>query len=158
MTPLAILAASALTVTAQAPAPQARTVRDVMAVSLTVEPVCRLSTGALTFGTTGSELLQAQSEAPLALDCTPGTPYSVAIGDGLNGRRRMADPVSGSFVDYDIYSDAGGSRRWGAGLEGAVGGTAPAEGRVLLTAYGRVTSTQAPAGTYADTVTVTVSF
>jgi spore coat protein U-like protein len=67
--------------------------------------------------------------------------------------------ATGSYVDYELYRDAGHSLRWGATIgtdtvPGTGTGTAQA-----LTVHGRVPATQSvAAGSYGDVVTVTVTY
>lgn len=123
-----------------------------VAVSLTVPDGCAMDAGALAFGT-GS-----QAEAPLRMRCTPGTSFTVAIDDGHNGVRRMADASGTNFVPYEIYQDALGMQRWGIASGSTVSETAPSDGQVTLAAYGRAARDGAAPGSYSDVVTVTIAF
>ncbi len=127
-------------------------------VSLSVEQSCRVQASPLAFSGTSGTILAAQSE--VAVGCTADTGVSVALDDGRNAvgaTRRLADETGG-FVPYAIFVDSAGTRAWGAG-EAAVTGTVAGGADLRLTAYGRVATDRLPAaGTYRDTVTVTVSF
>lgn len=128
-----------------------------MAVSATVTQTCRTDIGDLNFGSTETRDVRGAGKSLLALTCTPGTPYAVSIDNGRNGNRNMVDATGAAFLAYEIFQDAGASRRWGTG-SAAVSGTAPADGRVVLSAYGRITASRALRGHYTDVVTVTVAF
>jgi len=128
-----------------------------MPVSLTVEQSCRVQASPLTFAGESGAILAAQSEVAVA--CTADTGVSVALDDGRNAAgstRRLADET-GTFVPYAIFVDSAGTRAWGAG-EAAVTGTVGTGADLRLTAYGRVETGRLPAGTYRDTVTVTITF
>lgn len=135
----------------------AGTVSGSMAVSATVTETCRTDIGDLSFGSMETRDMRGSGQSLLALTCTPGTAYAISIDNGRNGNRNMVDPTGAAFLAYDIYQDAGALRRWGSG-SAAVSGIAPADGRVTLNAYGRITSTRAMSGNYTDVVTVTVAF
>lgn len=127
-----------------------------MTISATVQSSCNLQAGAMAFGVLEPEPARAQpgAEAALALDCTPGTAFTVRMDQGQNGSRRMAALGTPGFIDYEIYRDAAGTQPWGDG----VSGVAPTGGKESLAAYGRVTSHAAQPGSYRDIVTVTVEF
>ena len=133
-------------------------VGDTMTVSATVLPTCNLQAGAMAFGALDSARANGAAQAPVTLECTPGTAYAVTMDDGLHGARRMADESGDAFLDYEIYQDAAGTTRWGGSGGGAISGVAPRGGRVALNAYGRVLNTTATPGRYQDVVTVTVQF
>jgi spore coat protein U-like protein len=123
-----------------------------------------LATAVLDFGTTG--LLQSAidadtstSSSALKVQCNPGVTYSIAFDAGLNPStpgdtttRRMKSGTT-SYVAYQIYTTSARTTAYG-NLGGTGDGTAQA-----ITVYGRV-PTQAPpaAGSYADTLVVTVTF
>jgi spore coat protein U-like protein len=79
-------------------------------------------------------------------------------GHGAGGTRRMMDVSGTSYLAYEIYSDAARTRRWGSTAMSGVSAVAPIDGRVELEVYARIAAGSAPAGAYADTVTVTVEF
>ena len=129
-----------------------------MPVSLRVEQSCRVEASPLAFAGDAGASLAAQSEVAVA--CTADTGVSVALDDGRNAvgaTRRLADE-NGTSVPYAIFVDPAGTRAWGTG-EAAVTGNVASGEDFRLTAYGRVeTDRLLAAGTYRDTVTVTVSF
>lgn len=129
-----------------------------MPVSLTIEQSCRVEASPLAFVGKSGAVLAAQSEVAVA--CTADTGVSVALDDGRNAAdstRRLTDDA-GAFVPYAIFVDSAGTRAWGAG-EAAVTGTVAGGADLRLTAYGRVeTDRLLAAGTYRDTVTVTITF
>lgn len=150
-----IVAASMLAVGAAGPAMAAG---DAMTVTATVVAGCHLDAGDMAFGTLDSREPRASAQAVLTLDCSPGTAFRMTLDQGRQGSRRMADPAGVQFLDYEIYQDAAASRVWGSDAAGAVAGVADGDGRVTLSAHGRVTAERAAAGAYSDIVTVAVSF
>jgi spore coat protein U-like protein len=143
---------------AAVPGPVTANTGGTMTVSATVLPTCNLQAGAMAFGALDSARVTGAAQAPVTLECTPGTAYAVTMDQGLHGGRRMADERGAAFLDYEIYQDAAGTMPWGATAGGAVSGVAPRAGKVALSAYGRVLGATATPGRYQDVVTVTVEF
>lgn len=133
-----------------------------MQVSVEVVSGCSISAAPMRFA--GDAGARALAEAELALSCTPGTAFEVALDGGEHARgglRRMRSAVADAFLDYQIFSDPARRERWGSqrGFD-TVGGSAGSDGRVQLTAYGAMRSpavSTAP-GHYSDTIVVTVDF
>ncbi|HWV53632.1 spore coat U domain-containing protein [Pseudorhodoplanes sp.] len=92
--------------------------------------------------------------------CTSGVPYTVSLDGGGGGSinsRRMES--GGEQVSYQLYSDPARLQIWGETLGvDRVSGTGSGVAQ-SLTIYGRVPSqTTPPAGTYTDTVTITLNY
>lgn len=136
----------------------AATTSGTMAVGVTVEPACNLDLAPLAFGSVTSDRPRAEAQATMTVDCTPDTPFTVAIDEGTTGARRMAGPAGHAALPYEIYQDPARTRRWGNTAREAVGAVAPSSGRIVLAAYGRIDAAAAAAGSYGDTVAVTVAF
>ena len=144
----------------------AATTTNTMPVSVNVINSCTVSATPMAFGTPvaigGANI---DTTSTIALACTNGATYVVALDMGLNaasGQRYLsngaATPVT---IPYSVYRDAGRTSTWGS-ITGTdtVAGTAGTSGLVTLTAFGRIPAS-APsvgAGAYTDTVTVTVTF
>jgi spore coat protein U-like protein len=92
---------------------------------------------------------------------------SVLMDQGLNdntgtlaapARRMLATVDSTSYyLNYNLYSNAGASTVW----EGVTGVTSPTPNGTAqnMTVYGKIASGQnVPAGSYSDTVTISVNF
>lgn len=135
-----------------------------MPVTAEVLDACEVSATPMAFGTIpvlGSQDIDAQ--ATISLLCTVGANYDVAMDTGLNaaGAQRNLGNADGAtdVIPYEIYSDASFSAVWGSTSGNTVGGIATT-GTVDITAYGRIPVSAAPvvAGSYEDTVTVTVTF
>ncbi|MCK9468787.1 MAG: spore coat U domain-containing protein [Porticoccaceae bacterium] len=140
---------------------------DAFDVTITLQNSCDLSTVPtdMNFGTQG--LLDQDYDATSAIyvTCTTGASYDLELDEGGNAdgsTRRMTDGNS-NYVSYRLYSDSGHTTLWG---DGTTFGDAYADtgtgSEETVTVYGRVlesdNSTTPPAGTYTDTVTVTVTF
>lgn len=92
------------------------------------------------------------------LQCTTGTNYTVAINNGLNPQgtqRRMA--ANGAFISYNLYQDTARTVPWGTGAN-ALAGTGNGNNQEVVV-FARVPAQTTPAaGTYVDTVQVTVAW
>ncbi len=106
-----------------------------------------------------AESTGAAGAGSIELTCNADLAYSVSLDDGSNpltGQRRVES--GGAFVDYELYQDAARSVRWGEGAESlALAGTGASQ---PLTIYGRVLAGQTTpaAGTYLDTVRMTIAW
>lgn len=122
---------------------------------------CNLSALPMMFGSISILLPDASVQTPIYVECTPNTTYTVAIDNGqnFNGQRRMVriGPGIGRYLNYEIYSDAARTQRWGTNAAQSVTRVAPANGKTTLYAYGRTTGFIV-AGPYEDTVTITIAF
>lgn len=141
-------------------------------VQLTVENACTITAGNtasdIDFGTvTGNINTNLDASTTLTVNCNNGALYHVGLNDGLNasgGQRRLTSVATGQFVDYDLYTDAGRTNRWG--MTAAGGSATDRDGTgtnadQTLTVYGRIASapTQSVgAGVYNDTITATIEF
>ncbi len=103
-------------------------------------------------------------QGSLTVNCSTGTPYTIGLGTGLSStaaaasatNRRMSSGTG--FVPYGLYRDAGRTQFWGDIIgTNTVAGTGTAANQTIPV-YGRVPSTNFPAGVYADTVTATITY
>lgn len=155
--------AGALVLMAGAGAAQAATDSDTMNVTANVISTCNVDADDLLFGD-----YDPVSNTPLDgattidVTCTNGTTYTVAIDEGLGsgasvGSRRMTNGAN--VLVYSLYRNGGRTNVWGEtpGVDTVAGtGTGLTQ---TLDVYGRVPINQtAPAGPYADVVTVTVTY
>ncbi len=155
---LAMVAASAF----------AGTATSNMTVSATVSAECRIdSVGALSFGTLGIAFAisgtNATSSASLGYTCVnAGTAPTIRIGQGSNAGagstdaaplRRMAN--GSNYISYGLYTDSGRTTVWNntAGVSGTANGLAQ-----TLTVYALAAAANVPAGSYSDTVVISVDF
>lgn len=132
-------------------------------VSATFANTCHISTATdLDFGAVTALAGNRDQTSTIQLHCPAGTPWRVGLDDGshpVGTTRRMAGP-NGSYLRYELYRDPQRTQRWGGktiASDNSVGtGTNAAQS---LTVYGRVPAQPTPsAGSYADTVTITLTF
>ncbi len=132
-----------------------------LTVSSTLSASCSVAAGVLSFGTNVPTPMAAAIDAATTITatCSNGRPYTIALNQGggtgaTEALRRMSG--SGGTVDYAIYQDAGRTTVWGTGTAALsmTGNGLPQ----ALPVYGRMPIQNAAPGTYADSVTVTVTF
>jgi spore coat protein U-like protein len=128
-------------------------------------PGCTIAaTGPAFTGQTGLELL---ANGTVIANCTTGLLYNIAMDAGLNFSGSVRRVTNGAnLINYTLFKDALMTAQWGD--SGVVpGGTYPSGspqpgtgngGDQTTTVFGKLTATAAPAGTYVDTVVVTVHF
>lgn len=134
-------------------------------VSANIVADCNLSATNLAFGSydaAGASPLDATSS--ISVYCSNGLAYDMALNVGSGGgtftTRTLAS--GGNTLNFNLYSNAGLSTIWGDGT--GTTGTLSGTGTGLLSAiahtvYGRIASGQDRAiGSYASTITVTVTF
>ena len=141
-----------------------------LTVTATVSSACSLSSGGgtLSFGTydsintnASSPLLQVSS---FQLQCTNGTNATITLGQGQNPSagsqdsaplRNMTDGQQ-HYLNYQLYTTAARKAVW----DNQTGVTQLATGTMqTLYVYGSIPGGQnLPAGTYTDTVVITVSY
>lgn len=152
--------ALALAWAAQASA-QSQTSTAQLTVTATVQSSCSVTGGTLAFGTYNSGQPSAlDAEGAISYtNCPANSALTIELDNGLNaqgGQRRLR---SGSnYLNYEIYKTAARSTRWGTGSE-ALGYQVLAGGNGTIPVYGRIFANQnVPAGSYSDTVTITLRF
>ncbi|MBI3311354.1 MAG: spore coat U domain-containing protein [Serratia liquefaciens] len=159
-------------------AANAGTIQGNLGVSLTIGAGCVVAGGdssgsvndfgSINFGTYSSlsNIIDASATGSagagtLTLTCTTGTPYTVALNDGLHvttGNQRRMSSVAGAFISYNLYKDQARTSSWANGANALTGtGTGAA---VPLIVYARVPAavTTPDPDTYNDTVTMTVTW
>ena len=127
-----------------------------------VQPNCLVSATDLNFGNTGILSAAIDASSQIEVVCTTNSPYQIGLSGGLHatvalGRRMQGAP--GNFVEYQLFRDASRTQSWGAAGSGlSQSGTGGGTGQVYPV-FGRVPAqTTPPAGTYRDTVIVTVTY
>jgi spore coat protein U-like protein len=165
---LALAGAGALT--AAAGSAVAATATTTFQVTATVNANCLVSANALNFGTYAPTAGDVDMNSTLSVRCTRNTPFTVALNAGSTtggtfAQRLMA--AGAETLQYNLYTSAARSTVWGDGtnstatMPGTGAGLAVANAQTL-TVYGRLVDSVAnqtvPAGSYADTITVTVTY
>jgi len=127
---------------------------------------CDVSATNMAFGSF-SPLIDStvDSTATITVTCNKAIPYTIALSPGGSGTyspRHMTN--GGNQLAYNLYSDAGYSQIWGNGTGGSsmVSGLIDVRfGLTEHTVYGRIplsTQRSAVAGSYSDSITVTVTY
>lgn len=147
----------------------AQTSTDNLSVTATVIDNCTVSSAAVDFG----DYDPADTNAAAAKDgtgtvtvtCTSGTAATITLNQGANPDSGSTDAAplrcltdGTNCLRYDLYQDSSRTTVWGnsAATDLEVTGTGASDAR---TVYGRILGGQnVPAGSYSDTVQVTVSF
>ncbi len=131
-------------------------------VTININSNCQLSTTALSFG--GYDPLSSTpNDATNTINvlCTLTTPYHVRLDRGVHGsdvtHRQMGN--DGNRLNYSLFRDAGRSLNWGETDSVDTVESTGTGGAQAFTVYGRIPALQGVgAGSYSDTITVTVSF
>lgn len=113
----------------------------------------------LDFGNATTLTGNRDQTSTIQLQCPARTAWKVGLDNGVNASgntRRMAS--GGNLIRYELYRDSRRRRRWGntnsTDVNGRGNNTVQA-----LTVYGRVPAQANPApGSYADTITVTLTY
>lgn len=141
----------------------AQTVTDTFQVTATVPDECIISASDLAFGnysvTVGATI---DGTTNLSITCSGGTAYVVSLDAGTGSGASVATRkmTSGAnTLDYSLYQDAARTQLWGqTGGTDTVGGTGSGSAE-SISVYGQIAAAQpAAVGSYADTITATVTF
>jgi spore coat protein U-like protein len=129
-------------------------------VTATVTSQCSVSASMLDFGAVGLLLANTDGTSTLTVQCASGVAYQVGLDNGQHATgttRRMQGP--GGLVTYELYRNATRTQRWGSTLNTDTVAGSGSGANQTLTVYGRVPNQTTPsAGTYNDTITVTVTY
>lgn len=156
---LIALSGAAIATLAAQPALAADTAE--LAVSAEVTGTCNVTTSPVAFGsvdvTSGSNV---DATGGISVVCTNGTAWAAAAdaGNGLGATATDRKMTSGAnLLNYALYTDAGRTTNFGGAntISGTGSGSAQAS-----TVYGRVASgqTTVPMGSYADSVTISLTY
>ncbi len=127
-----------------------------------IAPTCVVTSATtLDFGTQGVLSANVDQTSVINITCTNTTPYNIGLDKGLNGSSVLTRQMKAgaAVVNYSMYSDSGRTTNWGntVGTDTvAATGNGSAQ---AFTVYGRIPPQTSPAaGTYTDTITVTVTY
>jgi spore coat protein U-like protein len=131
-------------------------------VAANVTQSCTLSVAPLAFGTISSLDANIDAESAITANCTTGLPYAITLGMG-NGSgvtspaaRKMTKGTDS--LNYGIYRDQARSLAWGNQATNDVDGSGTGSAQ-SIPVYGRIPpQPMPPAGTYSDTVIVTITY
>ncbi len=133
-------------------------------VTASVAPQCSTYvTSDLDFGTVAAATIASNVDrtTTIGLTCTNQTAWNIGLNNGANANgsvRRMRLGSTANYVSYELYRDSTRAQRWGTTigtdtLTGTGNGSAQ-----TVTVYGRVPPQSPAAGSYTDTVTVTITY
>lgn len=143
---------------------QAATRNTTFQVTATVLKSCRITATDLAFGDYDPYLTAPlDATSTITVRCTKNTTYNVGLNAGTFGgatvtARKMTGPDTAG-LGYVLYSDAARTTNWGntVGADTVVGTGSGASQD--LTVYGRIPVDQwVEAGSYADTITATITY
>ena len=129
-------------------------------VTAMVTSQCSVSASTLDFGTVGLLLANTDNTSALTVQCASGVAYQVGLDNGQHATgntRRLQGP--GGLINYELYRNSARTQRWGNTLNtDTVVGSGNGSNQ-NITVFGRVPNQTTPsAGTYNDTITVTVTY
>lgn len=147
-------------------------------VSANVQAACSVTATDYSFGSYDptSTTANTSGSSTISVTCTNSTAYVVALSYGANGGTQSNRVMKDSGTDtlnYNLYTNAGTTNVWydiadgcdltsGSGSSDCASGTGNTGSTVSATdytVYGKIAAGQnVPAGTYTDTITVSVSF
>lgn len=143
----------------------AQTATGTLEVTATVTENCTLATSPVAFGSVNTLGGNVDAIGGITVTCTADLPWSAAAdvggGSAASFAARAMSDGAGNELAYNLYTDIARSTVWGddSGATDllAATGTGVAQN---LSVFGRVPGgqTSVPAGSYSDTVNVTVSY
>lgn len=150
----------ALMIMAAGPAQAQTTDTDTLTVTATVKSGCQLTGGTMAFGdyVSGQTTDLDVSGSINYANCAVGT-LTFALDGGTNGNvsdRKMKS--GGNTLNYQLFRNSTRTANWGTGGDSQQVQLLVAGGGSLAV-YGRIPKSQAAAaGSYSDTVTITLTF
>ena len=115
----------------------------------------------LDFGTQGVLAANVDQTSTINVTCTNTTPYNIGLDKGLNGSSETTRQMKAgsALINYSLFSDSGRTTNWrntvGTDTVAATGNGSAQP----FTVYGRIPAQTSPAaGSYSDTITVTVTY
>ena len=132
-------------------------------VQAQVTATCNLAVNAMSFGTIAGLTTAQATSNQISLTCTTGVPYTISLSNGSNGgtspTNRYMISASNQKLSYGIFKDAAHMQAWGL-TTGANTQAGTGSGTTQnLTAYALLPAQGNPsAGTYSDTVVVTINY
>ncbi|MGJ0492552.1 Csu type fimbrial protein [Methylobacter sp.] len=144
---------------------QAATDDTTFQVTATVTESCNVTATDLAFGNYDPSLANTDNISTITVTCTKGSDYDIGLNEGIASgatvtTRQMIDPVSTDLLNYSLFSDSGRTTNWGNTVSTDTVHVASALGTPEVhTVFGRIPTGQyVTAGSYSDTITVTVTY
>lgn len=133
-------------------------------VTATVANTCAVTATNLAFGAYDPNVGDLDGTSIITATCTSGTNYDIGLDTGGNAAnattttRAMGDGGA-NYLDYELYSDSGRTVVWGDTIGTNTVNQTSAGGAETHTVYGQVPGSQfVPAGSYSDTINVTITY
>lgn len=148
----------------------AGTTTGMFQVTATVVNSCKInSAGNLAFGNYDpTSATNTTGSSSISVNCTKGDVYTIALNYGANGgsaSNRIMTDGAGNNLNYNLFTDSGYTKVWnstcGAGnnCDGGTGAGPGGANAQSYSVYGQIVAGQnVPAGSYSDTITLTVTF
>ncbi len=145
----------------------AATAVNSLTVTATVINACTVAAGALPFGNydpTSATALDGSSTSPaISVTCTNGEAYNIGLNGGTGGgsatNPRIMTGTPAGTLNYNLFQDPGHLTLWGNTPPGNTVNKTGNGTPQTSTVFGQIPALQAsPAGSYLDTVTITVTF
>lgn len=159
MAPLAMLSTPSL----------ADTDQGTLTVTATVQASCTVDDATLDFGTITNLANATTAQTGITITCTKGSGWSLALDDGSNTNRQMSNGTD--LLNYELYTDSGTANVWATTCTSTPANPAPTSTECAYgvgtgsavtnatTVYGEVPASQnVSAGSYTDTVTMTLTY
>lgn len=133
------------------------------AVCLAGEAVaCSVSATPVSFGSyEPSQSFPSDAEGTITVSCPSSSAYVIRLDPGSAGvfspSRTMIGAGGGDSLDYNLYRNSSRTEAWGDGTNNTYEVSGSTAGEATHTIYGRIFKGQnISAGSYADTLTITV--
>jgi spore coat protein U-like protein len=142
-----------------------RTVRTILAaiasaaMAGTAQADCSVSSVGVAFGPYDPLASPpVDSAGTISVTCSPATSYTIALGSGDGTFDARLLRSGASALGYNLYTDPARMTIWGDGTGTSMTVSGSGTG-ASYSVYGRIPARQnVPAGSYADTITITVTF
>jgi spore coat protein U-like protein len=142
---------------------QAATDTTTFQVTATVTESCNVTATDLVFGNYDPSVADNEKTSTITVTCTKGTDYDIGLNEGTASgatvtTRKMVGTVDS--LNYSLFSDTNRTVNWGntVGTDTVAVGSATGAAE-NHTVYGRIPTGQyVTAGSYSDTITVTVTY
>ena len=128
---------------------------------------CVFTTGGLTdldFGTKGVLSAPLTLSSNIKVQCTTNTPYNISLDAGQSTgatttTRKMTGPSFFMLINYALTRDAAGTQNWGNVIGTDTNGGTGTGAEVIFPIFAQIPAQTTPgAGSYSDTIAVTISY
>lgn len=134
-------------------------------VTATVADTCSISASNLAFGAYDPGAGALEGTTTIVATCTENTTYNIGLDAGSNAAsatsttRAMKESLTINYLDYELYQNSARTIVWGSTLGTDTVSQTSVGGDESHTVYGQVPGGQfVPAGSYSDTINVTITY